>query len=213
MVSYAEARGDLLPGELQAQDLVNSTLVEAHREFVNDPAHGDLGRWLINVAGRQLDAAVRRSKSERRRTAPLEQSVPETPPAEDIAVLGDEVFDFYQPDEALKLEDVVPDLSIPTPEEEVEREHLQECVRTALKDMPARWLRELMLRYVMSPAPSDKAKPKGDFLEADRMVEYAKEFLRHRLVASGCIFEATNGNTSSNPAKAPAPQHGSASVE
>jgi DNA-directed RNA polymerase specialized sigma24 family protein len=205
MVSYAEARGDLSSGELKPQDLVDSTLVEAHREFVKDPAHGNLGRWLINVAARQLDAAVRRSKLERRRTVPLEQSAPE-PPAEELAVMGDEVFDFYQPDEALKLEDVVPDLSIPTPEEEIEREQLQECVRVALNDMPARWLRELMLRYVIASAPSDKAKPKGDRPEADRLVEYAKEFLRYKLLASGCIFEANNGKTSSKPAEAPAPQ-------
>jgi DNA-directed RNA polymerase specialized sigma24 family protein len=196
MVSYAEASGDLLPGELKPQDLVDSTLVEAHREFVKDPARGDPGRWLINVAGRQLDAAVIRSKLERRRTVPFEQSVPETPPAEELAVLSDEVYDFYKPEEALTLEEVFPDLSIPAPEEKIERERLQECVRAALKNMPARWLRELMLRHVISPAPSDEAKPKGDSLEADRMVEYAKEFLRHKLLASGCIFEANKGKTS-----------------
>jgi len=48
-----------------------------------------------------------------------------------VSTLGDEILDFYQPDELLTLEDVIPDLEVSTPEQATEE--LRRCVRTALK--------------------------------------------------------------------------------
>jgi hypothetical protein len=47
----------------------------------------------------QVDSEIKRSISERARTVPIEEHIPETPPAEEVSTVGDEILDFYQPDE------------------------------------------------------------------------------------------------------------------
>ena len=64
--------------------------------------------WLILLAIEHLNAEVKRRRAARARTVSIEQDVPETPPTEEVSTLGDEILDFYEPDEDLKLEDLVP---------------------------------------------------------------------------------------------------------
>src|SRR3989442_13115201 len=47
-------------------------------------------------------------------------------------------LDFYQPDEDLRMEDMVPDIEIPPPELIAETEELRRCVRAALSDLQFR---------------------------------------------------------------------------
>jgi DNA-directed RNA polymerase specialized sigma24 family protein len=65
-----------------------------------------------------------------------------------FSTLGDEILDFYQPDEDLKLEDIVSDIEVPTPEQSVEAKELQKLVRSLLAQMPREWRRALLLHYV-----------------------------------------------------------------
>jgi actin-like ATPase involved in cell morphogenesis len=75
-------------------------------------------------------------------TVSIEEDIPETPPTQEVSTLGDEILDFYQPDEDLKVEDIVPDLEVPTPEQVMETKELQTCVREALLELPRQWRRE-----------------------------------------------------------------------
>src|SRR5205823_3867315 len=103
-------------------------------------------RRLMGWAREQLGAEVKRLKEWHRRTpVHTEDHVPETPPAEAVSRLGEEILDFYEPDEDLKVEDVLPDLSILDPERQAEREELQWCVSTALAGLPEQWRRALDL--------------------------------------------------------------------
>jgi hypothetical protein len=70
---------------------------------------------LIGLAVERLGAEVKRSKAERAGGVHIEEDIPETPPTEEVSTLGDEIMDFYQPDEDLKLEDIIPDMTAPTP--------------------------------------------------------------------------------------------------
>ena len=94
-------------------DVVDAVLLDAHRQFVKHPPDEWLGGWLVRLAREHLDGEVKRFASERQRTPThIEDDVPETPPAEAVSTLGDEILDFYEPDEDLKLEDVIPDLEM-----------------------------------------------------------------------------------------------------
>jgi DNA-directed RNA polymerase specialized sigma24 family protein len=131
-LAYREAIGDLLPGEVAVEDVVDAVLLSAYREFVKEPPARRLGGWLIERARQYLAAEVKRSRSERKRTVHIEEDVPETPPQQFVSTLGDEILDFHEPDEDLKLEDIVPDLTVPTPEQETEAAELRRCVDEAL---------------------------------------------------------------------------------
>jgi RNA polymerase sigma factor (sigma-70 family) len=192
MIAYAEARSDLVSGELTADELVDATLLRAYREFVKDPARGEIKRWLIQLAADELAGKIKQSRWERKHTVYVEERVPETPQAEEVSTLGEETLYFYQPDEALKVEDVIPDLTVPSPEEETERKELRQCVREALATMSREWRRALLLRYVNGLTGTKLAKAIGTTeSEVERVIEYAREYLRHSLIQSGCSFQTT----------------------
>jgi RNA polymerase sigma factor (sigma-70 family) len=189
---FAESRGDLAPGELAPEDVVDATLLRAYDEFVKDHARGSIRSWLIRLAMKQLKSEIQRSKAERKRTISIENDVPETPPAQEVSTLGDEILDFYQPDEDLKVEDVVPDLEVPTPEKETETAELRRCVKGALAAMPAGWRRALVLRYVQELRGPELAEILGmTESAADTIVENAREALRKELIAAGCALKGS----------------------
>jgi RNA polymerase sigma factor (sigma-70 family) len=189
-IASREAAGDLVQNELSVEDVVDALLLRAYREFVRNRPAEDMHDWLVALARKQLAADVKRLKSWRERTVHTEVEVPETPPAEEASTLGDEILDFYEPDEDLKLEDVIPDLSVPTPDQKLESRELARCVDRALEEMPHEWRRALLLRHVggLTGATLARALRRSDD-EARDMVEHAKALLRQHLEEAGCAFK------------------------
>jgi RNA polymerase sigma factor (sigma-70 family) len=132
---------------------------------------------------------------------PIEKDIPETPPTEAVSTLGDEILDFYQPDEDLKLEDTVPDQQVPTPEDETTIMELRQCVAAALRTMPREYRRLLVLRYVQALGLGELARAVGKPRpEVDRTLDEAREYLRRRIVESGCSVQRGDSRTSGGAA-------------
>jgi ribosomal subunit interface protein len=190
LLSYSEAMGDLVPGDLAPQDVIDGALVRAYREFAKGRTIPDVKTWLIRHAIDQLDAEVTRLTAERAGTVHIEEDVPETPPTQEVSTLGEEILDFYQPDEDLKLEDLVPDIEALTPEEEAERKELRSLVRKALLEMPTEWRRTLLLHDLKGRSRAEVAKETGKAeSEIDRIRQVAREYLRQKLTAAGYHFK------------------------
>ena len=185
-----QAVGDLMLGDLASEDIVDTVLLRAHREFAKDPAYGEIGDRLIQLAREQLETEVKRSKSELDRTVHMEEDIPETPPIEEVSTLGDEILDFYQPDEDLKLEDIFPDVDVSTPEDFVAaKEELLRCVNAALAGMPKEWRRALRLRHAEGLTDEELAEAlRKAAPEVERILDYARQHLRQSLIESGCTF-------------------------
>jgi RNA polymerase sigma factor (sigma-70 family) len=189
-LAYLESTGDLLPGELRPEDVIDSVLLRAYHEFVKEPSGRNIGDWLTELANEHLRRDVKRLKSERNRTVHIEEDIPETPPEEEVTTLGEEILDFYQPDEDLKLEDIFPEADVSTPEDFVAaKEELLRCVNASLAGMPTEWRRALRLRHGGGFTPAelaealDKSEP-----EIERILEYGRQHLRQSLIESGCTF-------------------------
>ena len=129
VIRYSEAMGDVGRGELTAEDIVDGAIVRAYRDFRKGLSIRDVRSWLIRAAIDELDREVQRSERQRELALSIDQDIPETPPTEEVSTLGDEILDFYQPDEDLKMEDIIPDIEVPTPEEEAETSELRRCVK------------------------------------------------------------------------------------
>jgi RNA polymerase sigma factor (sigma-70 family) len=167
------------------EDVVDDVFLSAYREFVKEPPACRLGGWLIERARQYLAAETKRSRSERKRAVHIEEDVPETPPQQFVSTLGDEILDFHEPDE-----DIVPDLAVPTPEQEAEATELRRCVDEALAELPSTWRRAVLLRHVNGLAGTALARAVGrPEAETDRMLDHARAYLRQRLVESGCAFQ------------------------
>ena len=200
-LAYFESVGDLLPSELTPEDVVDAVLLRAYREFIKQPAGREILSWLIQLATNQLRSEIKRLKSERGRTIHIEEDIPETPPTEEVSTLGDEILEFYQPDEDLKLEDIFPDVEISTPEQmTAAKEELLRCVNAALAGMPKEWRRALRLRHAEGFTDAElaealeKAEP-----EIERILEYARQHLRQSLIESGCTFIVKGIESRSRP--------------
>ncbi len=116
VLRFVESRGDLPPGEVELDDIVDTALVRAYDQFLKGRSHEDIRSRLVKFALDEIKAAVKRAKTDPGRAVHTEEDIPETPPTEEVSTLGDEILDFYQPDEDLTMEDVIPDLNVPTPE-------------------------------------------------------------------------------------------------
>jgi RNA polymerase sigma factor (sigma-70 family) len=190
-----QAAGDVMPGELGVEDVVDEVFLHAYRESVRHPRESVTASWLTQLARERLDAEVRRLKVERESAEQIEEDIPETSPTEEPSTLGEEILYHDQPAEDLKLEDVVPDFRIPPPamEEDAERA-LRICVDVALAELPRLWRRALVLRYVRGLRDEQLARamhrPKRD---VERIVELARALLRQRMVESGCVQEDRRG--------------------
>jgi RNA polymerase sigma factor (sigma-70 family) len=192
-LAYYQSLGDLLPGELEPEDVVDAVILRAYRTFSKELAGPDLGDRLIRLAADQLRKEVRRLKFERERSVHLEEDIPETPPEEESLTLGEEILEFYQPDEDLKLEDIFPDYKVPTPDEAVEmKEELLRCVNAALAAMPKEWRRAFRLRHAEGLTEEDIAENLEKTLpEIRRILRVAAERLKDKLIEAGCGFEPT----------------------
>jgi len=189
-LEYAELAGDLAPRELTVEDAVDGTLLRAYEQFIEDPARGDIRTWLIKVAIQQIDAEIKRLKSEHARTVHLEERVGELPPNEEVVDLGEEMMYFYQPDQALKVEDIVPDLEAPTPEMETEINELRSCVRTALGSMSKEYRRALILHHIQGLNLAELGRALGKTEpELQHTIEDARTQLRQKLIQAGCSFK------------------------
>jgi RNA polymerase sigma factor (sigma-70 family) len=117
--------------------------------------------------------------------ASVEEDIPATPPTQEVSTLGDEVLDFHQPDEDLKLEDAI-QAPVPTPEEILEHRELQQYIARTLAELPPEWRRAFVLRYAEDLPPAEVARLLGGTTEdVERLLARARDWLRHRLMQAG----------------------------
>jgi len=188
VLALMEARGELPFETVDPEDIVGATLIRAYDEFSKDPAQGEVRSRLIRLALKEIEAQVRRVKKEREGGVAVEREVPAVPLEEEAASLGEEILDLYQPDERLEVEDIFPDLQVPSPEQEMEQEELRKCVRKALRDMPRETQQALVVRYEIGLQGSELANALGkSTAEAKRLLDSARAKLRQALLAAGCV--------------------------
>jgi DNA-directed RNA polymerase specialized sigma24 family protein len=96
-IAYLESTGDLVAGEVNVDDVVDTVLLRAFREFSKRPEGREIGSWLMELADGQLGREVRRSKAERRTNVHIEKDIPEVPPVEEVKTLGEEIFGITNP--------------------------------------------------------------------------------------------------------------------
>ena len=190
-LAYRRDAGDLLRGELTVEDVVDAAMLRAYNEFAADPKRRRSAAWWIRLATEFLDAETARFTAERETTRHLEEDVPETPPQEQVSTLGDEILDFYQPDEDWKLEDLIPDVESDDPEAAAESDEVRDRARAALAEMPAEWRRALLLHLTEDLGPAELAHALGrQESEIATVLEQAREHVRRRLEEAGYRLEA-----------------------
>jgi len=183
-LAYCQAIGDLLPGELTPQDVVDAVVLQGAREFASRPPHQAIDRWLLQLARAYIAAECKRLKTERARALSIEATAPPDPAKEVPTLkLDDEIYEFYQPDEKLRLEDLVPDPYVPAPEQGIESRDLQRYINQTLALLPRAWRTAFVLHHIEDltiPEVAHLTSTTED--EVKRALSYAREFLRQKLL-------------------------------
>lgn len=186
-LAYFQAVGDLEPGALTPEDVVDTVVLRGYGDFVKDPDARKIRGRLIRLAAEYIELEARNRSAEHERAVPLEQHVPSTPPAEWVTMQGEEMRYFYEPDEYLKLEDVIADVDVPTPEQEIERREIWRCVNRTLAQMPPPWRRAVLLSQVERLNDEELAIALGEPpAQTRRILEQARNYLREQLIKAGC---------------------------
>lgn len=198
MLALLEANGDLAEGELEPDEVVDTVLLRAYREFAAGRGPDNVESWMEGLATEHMGAQSRRSQQERERLVSIEEDIPEIPPTEEVSTLGEETLDFYQPDEDLKVEDVIPDVEVPPPDQPAELRELRRCVRTQIRSLPREWRQMLQLHFV-EDLPITEIARIFEVSEPDisQSLENARQQLRRALVQAGCSFNSRAGAESS----------------
>jgi len=112
-ISYYVNIGELDPGELNALGLVDEALIYAWRYKSRRPVNLSLKAWLLSILHRTLERLIAKHKKATGGvpTVSLEEEVPHAPDEPE-----DEFWDWHQPDDFTRWEDIVPG-DMPTPEE------------------------------------------------------------------------------------------------
>lgn len=188
-LTYLESTGEVPEGLFTVRGLVDATILRGLDEFERRPPEFSVGDWLTRLAYETIEAetrAVRRAVPDG--AASLERE-PEKP-AEDPTESDQEMFEFYQPDDLLVLEDLVIDETAEDAEEATDRQERALALHRALAQLPARWRRALVCLDVEEMEAERAAAVLG--MTEDELAEtaaMARAFLRAKLVEAGMLDE------------------------
>ena len=166
-IAYLHATDELLPDDIRPDELVDAVLVAAFEKQAGKPEDLDTPAWLHQLALDLLDEEAARSRR-RRNTVSLESEIED----EDIDT---EIYEFYQPDEILRLEDM-----IGTPEgiPDEEAEEIEEAALEALANLPKPWRRSAMLHHgVGFPEETVATILRTEKVRIGEMLESAERYL------------------------------------
>lgn len=112
---------NLSPGLIEVAALVDEVFLEVSARAAEQPQDLSVEQWMFQLAHRKLKERLNDLQSHQE-----DLSVEET--SEIVSQWDDETFNFFQPDESLRLEDLLVDESSTNPEELMESEEAEQLV-------------------------------------------------------------------------------------
>lgn len=167
-VEYREAAGDLMPGALTTNDVVDGVVPTAYRQLVTDPDQHALASGLRRLAVDHINRELARVK---------------------VNGAHAEVLYFFEPGEEREAGIPIPDEPVaavsPAPAAEAPGDDLRQWLERTLTAMPSIWRRALLLRHVDGLTCRAVARAVGrPEREIGAMLDHARAYLRDHLLSS-----------------------------
>ncbi len=166
-------QGQLRQGDIQVKDVLDeaivrvSDMIKNETEFKEKEVKKELYRHIIRIINKW-------TKERRRQLSILDKTIP---PEE----IDNELYEFYQPDDILHVEDVIPD-TVETPEDEVEEEELQKSIDQVISMMPDKWRQAFRLIELEGFSPDEVAMIQDRSVEeVKKEVEMARAFIAEKM--------------------------------
>jgi RNA polymerase sigma-70 factor, ECF subfamily len=171
-IRYHEELGNLEPGEVDVEDVLDEVFLTALRQLHRKPRRASFKGWLRHLALQTLRRAVRASRERRRYEAiRLEDPLPNE----------ERVQESYPLDPSETWKDVFPHPFTPSPEEAVLLEETWQSLEAALNQLPADQREVFILRAVEGLGDEEIAAMLGrPIQEVKSSYQAAREALRRR---------------------------------
>jgi RNA polymerase sigma factor (sigma-70 family) len=196
-IAYYLATGELVPDLVRVEDVVDEAVMRALTEHASRPLNLPVDRWLITLASDVLGKQVQQLQIGREasglKESSVEQRLSRVPPEQAGSAVEDEMYDWYQPDENLRLEDIVADPHMLSPEEIAANEQLQQDLDQTIAFLPKCWRDVFVLHSIEGFTLEEVSLVTGQQVdEVQQDLQSAREFLRERLMAPPLAARSTN---------------------
>lgn len=184
-LTYLECSGSVPQGYLAVRDIVDAAILNGLDRFERRPTEFSVRDWLTQLAFETIEAEAQAA----RRAVPEDAAPIDVAPevlAGEPTESDEEMFEFYQPDDVLMLEELVADDGVDDPETAVAKRQDALFLHRAIAGLPALWRRVLFL-VDLNDTPLEKASSVLGIPEDDvtRIVQSARDYLRDKLHESG----------------------------
>lgn len=135
------------PGLIQTHALMDEIFVDISGKAPKRPGDLTVEQWMFHIAREKIRTKVEELRSSNE------------PHLEEVSNSGQdhsESMNFYQPDEVLRLEDLLKDPQISTPEEYLERDETESAIQAAIANLDPN-LRESFVLFVLEGFNSQEA--------------------------------------------------------
>lgn len=170
--------GALAGSEITTRDIVDEVCAVALRRWDGKPDYLDVDSWLKKLTLQVLRTYV--PPRPERHAESIEQPVPK----EDMATLDfdSEIYEFYEPDEELRLEDLIPDVNARTPEEIVNQVEFETWLYGLLRNLPAEDRDSFTFHYIEGRPAAEVARMTGlPTQEVKERAERTRQYLLTRI--------------------------------
>jgi len=186
-LTYLECSGSVPAGYLSVRDIVDATILKGLARFEDRPSEFSVGDWLKRLAFETIEEESRAARRAVPEDAASIEAEPEAP-AEDPTEADQAMFEFYQPDEVLMLEDLIADDGGTDPETEVDCHKIAMALHRAIADLAPVERRVLYRMYLEDATIAETADLFGlTETEVAEIAENAGATLRARLAEAGLV--------------------------
>lgn len=185
---YLHNSGELPVDYPTVQDVVDEAVAATTAGWHAGESGDDLLRRLLREAFAALDRDIAASRRYGEMLS-LDAVPRRDAEAQSEAMVEEEFYEFYQPDDILRVSDVLPDETAIPPEAELEEAQRLYMLET-LSDLPLVWRRVLMLSEFERLAASDIAVIlEAELAQVEKWLEQARAFLSDHLSQAGFTRE------------------------
>jgi len=138
-VLHHQLSGDLQPGDISPVELVDEAVVNVFEKSRTTLSEKEIEHLLYKEIWGILQREIDDVKSSRAQWTSVEKIVENMPVEEESAeggVSGNDLFEYWEPEEVLHFEDVLPGSTFPTQEQILEDGELQNLLIHALRRLP-----------------------------------------------------------------------------
>ncbi|WP_456403878.1 HPF/RaiA family ribosome-associated protein [Thiolapillus sp.] len=155
-LAYRQSLGDLSPADIRADEVLDAVVARGFDTFSNRPRRLEILPWLTGMALSILQEEVEAHRIRERRV-----SMEAFAPTDAMDISDDEdtrMYEFYQPDEVIRMEDIIPDPESDDPEQVEAMRERSLLVHGILSLLPPVWRQALVLMDVHGMQESELAE-------------------------------------------------------